>query len=280
MVIENIDSRRSRHESVIVTNKLCKVYPTGTRAVDNINLDIKRDDFVSIIGSSGAGKSSLLRIFNRLVKPTSGSISLFGEDISSVSGYKKTQVRQKVGMIFQQFHLVRRLTVLQNVLVGRLRFNSSLFTKTRSLCKIFNIEDKEIAFECLKQVGIEHLAFQRADTLSGGQQQRVAIARTLAQEPEVFLADEPIASLDPHSAEVVMEILLKIHETQNIPVLVNIHHIDFARRYGKRILGMKQGALVFDGNSLNLTEDEVTNIYGAKINEASGEVFMPIAQCA
>ena len=269
--INSVRQNNSISTSAIVTEKLCMVYPSGTKAVDDISLEIKNDDFVSIIGSSGAGKSSLLRIFNRLVKPTSGTISLMGDDITSVNGRRKTDVRRKVGMIFQQFHLVRRLTVLQNVLVGRLRFNSTPVLKTTSLCKIFKREDSEFAFDCLKQVGIEHLAFQRADTLSGGQQQRVAIARTLAQEPDVFLADEPIASLDPHSAEVVMDILLAIHETRNIPVLVNIHHIDFARRYGKRILGIKQGRLVFDGTSAELTEAEVTNIYGAKINEAFGE---------
>lgn len=280
MVVRDINSLKNKpacRNSAIKTDKLCMVYPTGTKAVDNITLDIKNDDFISIIGSSGAGKSSLLRIFNRLIKPTSGVVSLLGEDITSVSGRKKTAVRSKVGMIFQQFHLVRRLSVLQNVLVGRLRFNSTPYSKLKSLCKSFSNEDKEFAFDCLKQVGIAQLAFQRADTLSGGQQQRVAIARTLAQEPDVFLADEPIASLDPHSAEVVMNILLEIHETRNIPVLVNIHHIDFARRYGKRILGMKQGKLVFDGTSAELTEDEVTNIYGAKINEAFGEESLLVA---
>ncbi|SMD12254.1 phosphonate transport system ATP-binding protein [Desulfocicer vacuolatum DSM 3385] len=280
MGVRNINSLRQNTSdivSAIITDKLSMVYPNGTKAVDNVSLDIKNGDFISIIGSSGAGKSSFLRIFNRLIKPTSGTVTLLGEDITSVNGRKKTGVRRKVGMIFQQFHLVRRLSVIQNVLVGRLRFNSTPCSKTKSLCSIFNNEDKEFAFDCLKQVGIAHLAFHRADTLSGGQQQRVAIARTLAQEPEIFLADEPIASLDPHSAEVVMDILLKIHETRNIPVLVNIHHIDFARRYGKRILGMKQGGIVFDGTSTDLTEDEVTNIYGAKINEAFGEECLMVA---
>ncbi|SIN75247.1 phosphonate ABC transporter ATP-binding protein [Halodesulfovibrio marinisediminis] len=260
----------------ISTNELTKIYPNGTRAVSNVSLTVASNEFVSIIGSSGAGKSSLLRCLNRLIRPTSGTLELFGEDITAVSGREIRQVRRKVGMIFQQFHLVRRLTVLENVLVGRLRFNSSFFSQCCSLLRHFSANEKEIAFECLKQVGIAHLAFQRADTLSGGQQQRVAIARALAQEPEIFLADEPIASLDPHSAEVVMDTLREIHETRNIPVLVNLHHIDFATRYGKRIVGMRHGEVIHDVLPSNLDDDMITEIYGARINEARGE----LAACA
>ncbi len=156
-------------------------------------------------------------------------------------------VRRRVGMIFQQFHLVRRLTALENVLVGRLRFNRGLLDRGLSLCRRFRRAEREAAFDCLRQVGIAEHAFQRADTLSGGQQQRVAIARALAQEPELFLADEPIASLDPRSSEVVMDTLRRIHETHRIPVIVNLHHLDFARRYAGRVLGMAGGRLVFDG---------------------------------
>ncbi|MGL1930727.1 MAG: phosphonate ABC transporter ATP-binding protein [Desulfotalea sp.] len=286
MKITDIRSRLPGSEAMantpaIQTKNLCKVYPNGTQAVSDINLTIHSSDFISIIGPSGAGKSSLLRIMNRLVRPTSGSINLYGEDITNVSGKKIRKVRNKVGMIFQQFHLVRRLTVLDNVLIGRLKFATTTTQKGKSLCRVFSQDNRDFAFECLKQVGIEQLAFQRADTLSGGQQQRVAIARTLAQEPDVFLADEPIASLDPHSAEVVMNLLEEIHEVRNIPVLVNLHHIDFAKRYGKRIIGMRKGSVVFDGTPTELVEDEITNIYGAKINEAFGapeeEIFLKCA---
>ena len=256
----------------IKTSNLTKVYPNGTRAVSDVSLTVHSNEFISVIGSSGAGKSSLLRCINRLVRPTEGSLELFGEDITQISGGHIRQVRRKVGMIFQQFHLVRRLSVLENVLVGRLRFNSSFLSHCCSLIRCFSQEEKEVAFECLKQVGIAHLAFQRADTLSGGQQQRVAIARALAQEPEIFLADEPIASLDPHSAEVVMDLLMEIHETRNIPVLVNLHHIDFATRYGKRIVGMRKGELIADVPPSGLHNDIITKIYGAKINEAFGEL--------
>lgn len=266
----------NKQTPAIATDRLTKVYPNGTRAVSNVSLTVASNEFISIIGSSGAGKSSLLRCINRLIRPTSGTLELFGQDITSVSGKQIRQVRSKVGMIFQQFHLVRRLTVLENVLVGRLRFNNSMFSQCCSLMRHFSMDEREAAFECLKQVGIAHLAFQRADTLSGGQQQRVAIARALAQEPEIFLADEPIASLDPHSAEVVMDTLQEIHETRNIPVLVNLHHIDFATRYGKRIVGMRHGEVIHDVSPLNLDDDMITEIYGARINEAMGE----LAACA
>lgn len=272
--ITDIKSKRpinNQPSIAIEATNLCKTYPNGTKAVTDINFTVFESDFISIIGSSGAGKSSLLRIFNRLIRPSNGKLHLYGEDITEVSGAEIRKVRHKVGMIFQQFHLVRRLSVLDNVLIGRLKFNTSPLAKIKSLIGRFNKYDRDFAFECLCQVGIEHLAFQRADTLSGGQQQRVAIARTLAQEPDVFLADEPIASLDPHSAEVVMGLLENIHNTRNIPVLVNLHHIDFAKRYGKRIIGMKQGAIVFDGTPQQLNEKEITYIYGARIHEAFGE---------
>ena len=248
------------------------VYPNGVRALAGVNLDIRRSDFAVVIGSSGAGKSTLLRCVNRLICPTEGQLKLFGEDITAVSGPRLRSVRRRVGMIFQQFNLVRRIGVLENVLVGRLRFNAGLISGCRSLLRLFPAAEKEYAFECLKQVGIAELAFQRADSLSGGQQQRVAIARALAQDPEVFLADEPVASLDPHSAEVVMETLQKIHEQRRIPVLVNLHHIGFARSFGQRILGVSKGHLVLDGGRADLTDDAIAALYGSRLNEAYGEI--------
>ena len=256
----------------VKTVGLGKVYPNGTRALSDIDLTIGGTDFMAIIGPSGAGKSTLLRCINRLTRPTEGQLIMFGEDATEVSGVRLRGVRRKVGMIFQQFHLVRRLSVIENVLVGRLRFNRGVVSRCCSLARVFPKCEKEFAFECLKQVGIADLAFQRADTLSGGQQQRVAIARALAQEPEVFLADEPIASLDPHSAEVVMQTLAQINEERHIPVLVNLHHIDFARRYGKRVLGIKKGRVVVDGTQRDLNDEIIADIYGAKLNEAYGEL--------
>ncbi|EPR43828.1 phosphonate ABC transporter, ATPase subunit [Desulfovibrio sp. X2] len=255
----------------IKAEKLNKVYPNGTAALTDVNLSIGRDEFVVVIGSSGAGKSTFLRCLNRLVRPTSGSLELFGEDISCVCGGRLRRVRRKVGMIFQQFHLVRRLTVIENVLVGRLRFNASPARHVPSLFGVFPRQEREFAFECLRQVGIADLAFHRADQLSGGQQQRVAIARALAQEPEVFLADEPIASLDPHSAEMVMQNLMRIHEERRIPVLVNLHHIDFAQRFGKRAIGISKGRVVFDDRIEALSDEAISHVYGDRIREAYGE---------
>ena len=262
------ESSDSSRVPAVRTRDLGKVYPGGTVALKDVNLEVYDDDFVAVIGLSGAGKSTLLRCMNRLTRPTSGHMELFGSDVTRVSGRGLKQVRRRVGMIFQQFHLIRRLTVLDNVLVGRLRFNAGAVGHTLSLMRVFPKHERETAFECLKQVGIAHLAFQRADCLSGGQQQRVAIARALAQEPEVFLADEPIASLDPRSAEVVMDTLAEIHETRNIPVIVNLHHLEVARQYGKRVLGMTGGELVFDGTSSDLNCDTVCHIYGCKPEEA------------
>lgn len=265
-------------DNVISACNLEKIYPGGTRALAGINLCVSDDDFIAVIGSSGAGKSTFLRCLNRLENPTSGTVHLHGENITKVSGSDLKQVRRKVGMIFQQFNLVRRLSVLENVLVGRLRFNISFSRLGMSVLKFFPKSEKAVAFECLQQVGIEELAFQRADRLSGGQQQRVAIARTLAQEPDVILADEPIASLDPGSAETVMDILRNIHGNRGIPILVNLHHIDFARSYAKRIVGMKKGMIVFDGTPDELDGENIAGIYGANISEAhisSAAVALP-----
>ncbi|MBL0715505.1 MAG: phosphonate ABC transporter ATP-binding protein [Desulfosarcina sp.] len=256
---------------VIEVENISKTYPNGTRALRDVSMAVDGSDFIAIIGSSGAGKSTFLRCINRLIRPTSGTLRLLGEDVTNVNGRGLRQVRRRMGMIFQQFHLVRRLSVMENVLVGRLRFNAaSPLRYGYSILRKFPKSEREVAFDCLKQVGIGELAFQRADTLSGGQQQRVAIARALAQEPEVFLADEPIASLDPRSAETVMGILQDIQECKKIPVLVNLHHIDFARRYGKRIIGMKDGTTVFEGKAQDLNENVISEIYGPKHEEEAG----------
>jgi phosphonate transport system ATP-binding protein len=270
--MKSIDIRKRTQREALGVNGLCKVYPNGTEALKDVSVTVNSGDFCVIIGLSGAGKSTLLRCMNRLVRPSSGSLSLFGEDITRVNGGQLRQVRRRVGMIFQQFNLVRRLTVLENVLVGRLRFNSHPMKRCLSMVRHFSKAEREFAFDCLQQVGIGDLAFRRADALSGGQQQRVAIARALAQEPEVFLADEPIASLDPRSSETVMQILAKIHEEKGIPVLVNLHHIDFAQRYGKRILGMSKGELIFDGTARDLDAETVSRIYGDKAEEALEEL--------
>lgn len=248
---------------------LTKIYPNGTCAVNGVSFRVASDDMVIILGPSGAGKSTLLRCINRLLEPTSGQVKLNGQDVTHVGGLKLRKVRKQVGMIFQQFNLVDRLTVLENVLAGRLVHCGNFGWHCLSLMRIFPKKEKDFAFECLKKVRIEHLAYQRADTLSGGQQQRVAIARALAQEPHAFLADEPVASLDPVSAEIVMETLQGIQESQKIPVMVNLHQISLARKYAKRLFGMANGCLVFEGKQAELTSEAIETIYGVEMDETT-----------
>ncbi len=253
--------------------RLSKTYENGTQALIGVDFRVRADEFVVILGPSGAGKSTFLRSMNRLIEPTGGRIKLMDEDITHVGGCRLRQIRARVGMIFQQFNLVRRLSVLENVLAGRLsHYCCSPLLQGLSLLRIFSSTERDIAFDCLRKVHIENLAFQRADTLSGGQQQRVAIARTLAQEPDVILADEPVASLDPASAEIVMQTLLDIHEMQRIPVVVNLHQIELGRRYGKRIVGMRAGRIVFDGLSEELDHQILRQIYGQELESGLGKL--------
>ena len=223
--------------------KVSKIYKDGIKALSEVNLEVKEGEFVVILGPSGAGKSTLLRCINKLVEPTTGKIFLNGEEITSLNGKRLCKIRQKIGMIFQQFNLVNRLSVLQNVLCGRLGYVSTL----RSLFYSFSKEDIQLALECLDRVGLKSYATKRADTLSGGQQQRVAIARVLAQRPKVILADEPVASLDPRTAKVIMDLLKKINREEKITVIVNLHVVELAKEYADRIIGLTKGKVVFDG---------------------------------
>lgn len=254
---------------VLQLEGLGKTYPNGTVALAGATLAIARHEFVVVIGPSGAGKSTLLRCMNRLNDPTSGRILLDGEDITRVTGRRLRLVRARVGMIFQQFNLAGRLSVLQNVLVGRLRFSQTPVRVVPSVVRWFGRAERAAAFECLRLVGIPEKAFQRADSLSGGQQQRVAIARTLAQECEVMLADEPIASLDPKSAEAVMDALKLANTARNVAVVVNLHQVDVARKYATRIIGMNAGRVIFDGPPEHLTDEAIERVYAGKLNELS-----------
>jgi len=254
----------------IAAESLTKVYPNGTCAVQDVTFKVDSTDLVIVLGPSGAGKSTLLRCLNRILEPTSGRVLLNGIDITHAGGMRLQEVRKRVGIIFQQFNLVGRLTVLDNVMAGRLTHCRNVFWHASSLFRIFPKREKDFAFECLKRVRIEQLAYQRADTLSGGQMQRVAIARTLAQEPYVFLADEPVASLDPASAEIVMETLQEIQETQHIPVIINLHQIGLAGRYAKRLFGMSSGGMVFEGARSDLTPEIIERIYGVEVDPKTG----------
>ena len=227
-------------------------------AVDSVTLDIPQGSMVGIIGRSGAGKSTLLRMINRLADPTSGSIHFNGIEVSALKGTARRNWQRDCAMIFQQFNLVPRLDVLTNVMLGRLNRRSTAM----SLLSIFSREERIDAISALERLGIEQTALQPAGTLSGGQQQRVAIARALMQEPKMLLADEPIASLDPLNAKIVMDALRDINEREGITVITNLHTLDTARNYCDRIIGMAGGRVVFDGAPSALTSEAVGTIYG------------------
>ena len=231
----------------------------GTKtAVDNASFSIAPGGFVGVIGRSGAGKSTLLRMINRLAEPTSGRIVFDGVDVTALRGRELRQWRARSAMIFQQFNLVGRLDVLTNVLMGRL----SEIPLWRSLAQIWPEEDVAIAMSALEQFDMAQLAAQRADQLSGGQQQRVAIARALVQEPDIILADEPIASLDPRNTKVVMDALQRINRHFGLTVLCNLHSLDVARGYCDRLVGMAGGRVVFDGAPETLSDRVARELYG------------------
>ncbi|WP_176086179.1 phosphonate ABC transporter ATP-binding protein [Martelella sp. HB161492] len=233
-------------------------------AVSNVNIVIPQGQMVGVIGRSGAGKSTLLRMINRLIDPSEGEI-LFGDhDVSRLKGKPLRDWQRDCAMIFQQFNLVPRLDVLTNVLLGRLNHRSTML----SLMNAFTREERIMAIAALERLGIEQTALQKAGTLSGGQQQRVAIARALMQDPKMVLADEPIASLDPLNAKVVMDALRDINEREGITVITNLHTLDTARTYCERIIGMSQGRVVFDGTPQQLTAAKVQEIYGSDKNSA------------
>jgi phosphonate transport system ATP-binding protein len=235
-------------------------------AVDNASFSIEPGGFVGVIGRSGAGKSTLLRTINRLAPPSQGRILYKGVDVSALRGRELRQWRARSAMIFQQFNLVGRLDVLTNVLIGRL----SEIPLWRSLAQLWPEEDIAIAMSALEQFDMGTLAAQRADQLSGGQQQRVAIARALVQEPDIILADEPIASLDPRNTKIVMDALLRINKHFGITVICNLHSLDLARSYCDRLIGMASGRIVFDGAPAALTEHIARELYDLEANEVMG----------
>jgi phosphonate transport system ATP-binding protein len=235
----------------------------GARAaVDGVTLSVPDGQMVGIIGRSGAGKSTLLRMVNRLTEPSAGRILHDGIDVTALRGKALRDWRTRCAMIFQQFNLVQRLDVLTNVLVGRLNHRPGPWGTLTSLFLRFSPEERALALDALDRFDLAEQALQRADTLSGGQQQRVAIARAMLQEPRLLLADEPIASLDPRNARVVMEALRDVNRRDGLTVLVNLHHLDTARRYCDRIVAMQAGRIVFDGAPAALDAGQVHAIYG------------------
>lgn len=228
---------------------------TVTRAVDGVTFSVHNGEFVTLLGPSGAGKSTLLRCINGLTQADSGEILINGLSLASTKNLHN--IRRKTGMIFQSFGLVNRLSVLHNVLCGRLGYAGSL----RSCLRIFSKYDFELAVHCLERVGLSDKIYNRADQLSGGQRQRVGIARALTQEPDVLLADEPVSSLDPASSRTILEILREVNAKDKITVLVSLHNIQLSQEFSKRVLGMREGQIVFDGDISTVEANTLNSIY-------------------
>ncbi|WP_156288941.1 phosphonate ABC transporter ATP-binding protein [Oceanobacillus salinisoli] len=242
---------------------LGKLYDGETKVLRDVNFEVEAGEFLSIIGPSGAGKSTLLRCINRMVEISEGKVIFDDLDVGEMRKKELRKLRTNIGMIFQHYNLVPRLTVIENVLHGRFGYKSTL----QGVFARFTEEEKERAFFLLDKLGIAEHAYKRCDQLSGGQQQRVGICRALIQEPKLILCDEPIASLDPNSSKVIMDYLKQISTEMGITCLVNLHQVDVAKEYADRIIGLKKGEIVFDGPSKLLYEDQIENIYGIETRE-------------
>lgn len=240
-----------------------KQYPNGLLALKDINLQIKQGEYVAIIGLSGAGKSTLIRCVNRMHDITGGSLAVDNVEISGLKGKGIRLLRRNIGMIFQSFNLVTRISVIKNVLVS---FVPEI-PLWRKIVGVFTEQEKKRALMALDQVGILDKAYVRVDQLSGGQQQRVALARTLAQNPKIILADEPVASLDPVTANQVMRDFRRINQELNMTVIMNIHHVELALEYATRVIGIRGGEIVYDGRSEDVTEDILDHIYKGALDK-------------
>jgi phosphonate transport system ATP-binding protein len=248
---------------MITFQHVSKIYPNGTKALDDVSLSIEQGEFVAVIGLSGAGKSTLIRLINKMIDLTSGSLIINDVDVRTLKGKNLRTFRRKIGMVFQSFNLINRTTVLKNVLASRV----ADMNPWAAIFGIYSRQDKLLALESLQKVGILEKAYSRADQLSGGQQQRVALARTLAQKPSIILADEPVASLDPITANQIMKDFERINHQENITVLVNMHHVDLALKYARRVIGINKGKIIFDGPSSQVSEDLLKKIYGRELTD-------------
>lgn len=244
---------------------LTKVYPNGTVALKDVSFEVEDGEFLAVIGLSGSGKSTLLRCINRLIEPTKGKIIWNDTDITALPMSEMRQVRRQIGMVFQQFNLVKRSSVLTNVLSGRLGYVSPY----QSMFNYFSPADHERAMENLEQLGLADKAHVRADSLSGGQQQRVGIARALMQEPKLVLADEPVASLDPVLAHSILRYLEQMNKERNITVLCSLHFLDLVHRYATRAIALKDGELVFQGLPQEIDDEQFKAIYGQEAERVS-----------
>ena len=239
---------------------LSKEYTRGRPVLRDISLEFADRGFTAIIGPSGTGKSTLIRCINRLVEPTAGAIVFQGRDLVTLSGRALREVRRQIGMVFQEYNLVERLTVMENLLTGRLGYVAPL----KAWLRKFPQSDIDAAFDLLEVVGLSNFANQRADNLSGGQRQRVGIARAVMQHPKLLLADEPTSSLDPKTSVEIMTLIRELGTAKNIPIIVNMHDVELAKRFADRIVGMSGGAVVYDGAPAGLTDSHLKSIYGGE----------------
>ncbi len=239
---------------------LRKTYKTGVEALRDISIKVEEGEFVVVLGKSGSGKSTLLRCINRLVEPTSGRVFLNDEEITGASSGKLRQLRQKIGMVFQQYNLVSRFSVQTNILAGRL----STVSTAASMLNLFPQADVEKSQQVLDRLGIADKEFDRADKLSGGQQQRVGLARALMQDPQLILADEPVSSLDPSTSKQIMDLLAEFNQRDGVAVICNLHLPSLAREYGSRIIALNEGQIVYDGPATDLSETELNSFYDSQ----------------
>jgi phosphonate transport system ATP-binding protein len=245
---------------LLTLKQLSKSYVPGKPVLTEINLEIAAQGITAVIGPSGTGKSTLLRCINRLVEPSAGEILFDGEDLAKLKGAALRHARRHIGMVFQEYNLVERLTVMENLLSGRLGYVSSW----RAWRRKFPPDDIRRAFELLDMVGLSGFAHRRADALSGGQRQRVGIARAVMQDPRMMLADEPTSSLDPKTSVEIMALLAEVGRSRNIPVVINMHDVELAKRFADRIVGMSGGRIIFDGSAGELSDDMLKRIYGGE----------------
>ncbi|MBN8203375.1 MULTISPECIES: phosphonate ABC transporter ATP-binding protein [Bacillaceae] len=249
--------------ALLEVNHLTKQFGKDSKALNDVSFSVQEGEFVSIIGPSGAGKSTLLRCINRMIDATGGDIRFQGLHVMDLKKKELKQVRTKIGMIFQHYNLVNRLSVIENTLHGKLGTKSTL----AGVLGLYSKEEKQQAIQILKVLGLNEMIYKRADQLSGGQKQRVGIARALIQNPRMLLCDEPIASLDPNSAKVIMDHLKKVSTTMGITVVVNLHQVDVAIKYSDRIIGINKGQAVYNGTAKGMTSEDIQRIYGSEADD-------------